>query len=92
MTEPITNEMLHQVPAPTIEIQNIDGLLYLSTIPNGSIDLVLTDPPYIISRESGMNTHYNTVKHNEYNNIEFVKTEEEWKQYKSVSNFCLQTR
>jgi len=65
-----------------IEIVNIDGLEYLATIPDNSIDLILTDPPYIISKETGMNTHYNKVKHNEENNIEFVKTEEEWNQYK----------
>jgi site-specific DNA-methyltransferase (adenine-specific) len=69
-----------------IEIKNMDGLQYLSTIPNNSIDLILTDPPYIISRETGMNTHYNTVKKNEENNIEFVKTEEEWNDYKKENN------
>ena len=41
------------------EIKNIDGLEYLSTIPDGSVDLILTDPPYIISKETGMNAHYN---------------------------------
>ena len=66
-----------------IEIKNIDGFQYLSTISNNSIDLILTDPPYIISKETGMNTHYNNVKHNEENNIEFIKTEEEWMKYKS---------
>ena len=65
-----------------IEIQNMDGLQYLATIPNNSIDLILTDPPYIISKETGMNTHYNNVKQNEENNVEFVKTEEEWETYK----------
>jgi site-specific DNA-methyltransferase (adenine-specific) len=29
-----------------------------------------------------MNAHYNNVKQNEENNIEFVKTEEEWETYK----------
>ena len=57
------------------DIINTDGLEYLSTIENNSIDLILTDPPYIISKETGMNTHYNNVKSN--NNIEFIKTEEE---------------
>ena len=65
-----------------IEIKNMDGFQYLSTINDGSIDLILTDPPYIISKETGMNIHYNNVKHNEKNNIEFVKTEEEWETYK----------
>ena len=65
-----------------IEIQNMDGFQYLESIPNNSVDLILTDPPYIISKETGMNTHYNNVKQNEENNIEFVKTEEEWELYK----------
>jgi len=65
-----------------IDIKNIDGLKYLSTILNNSIDLILTDPPYIISRETGMNTHYNNVKQNQENNIEFMKSEEEWSIYK----------
>jgi site-specific DNA-methyltransferase (adenine-specific) len=64
------------------EILNIDGLEYLKTISDSSIDLILTDPPYIISRESGMNTHYNTVLHNQENSVEFVKSEEEWEKYK----------
>tara|TARA_B100000035_G_scaffold287647_1_gene272754 strand:- start:170 stop:994 length:825 start_codon:yes stop_codon:yes gene_type:complete len=53
---------------------------------NNSIDLILTDPPYIISRESGMNTHYNNVQANEANNVEFVKTEDEWNEYKFLNN------
>lgn len=66
-----------------IDIQNADGLQYLTTIPNDSVDLIITDPPYIISRESGMNTHYNTVKQNEAAAVESVKTEEEWLAYKT---------
>ena len=76
--EPIINN--------NIDIKNIDGLKYLSTIPNNSIDLILTDPPYIISRETGMNTHYNNVKQNQENNIEFMKSEEEWSVYKQENN------
>lgn len=69
-----------------INIENCDGLEYLKTIDKNSIDLILTDPPYIISRESGMNTHYETVKFNENNNIKFIKTEEEWIKYKTENN------
>ena len=69
-----------------IDIQNIDGIKYLSTIKNNSIDLILTDPPYIISKESGMNDHYNNVKSNQENNIEFIKTEDEWDIYKNENN------
>lgn len=69
-----------------INIENKDGLEYLDTIENNSIDLILTDPPYIISRESGMNTHFNNVQKQIEDNIEFVKTEEEWKKYKKKNN------
>ena len=69
-----------------IDIKNIDGLQYLTTVADNSIDLILTDPPYIISKESGMNTHYNKVKANEENKVEFVKTEEEWETYKEENN------
>jgi len=65
-----------------ITVKNINGIKLLESLENNSVDLVLTDPPYIISRDSGMNTHYNTVKENEENNIEFVKTEKEWLEYK----------
>jgi site-specific DNA-methyltransferase (adenine-specific) len=66
----------------TIDIKNITGMEYLKTISNNSIDLILTDPPYIISKESGMNEHYNNVKFNEENDIIQVKTEDEWEEYK----------
>ena len=70
----------------TIDCKNVDALEYLSTIPNNTVDLVLTDPPYIISRESGMNTHYKNVEYNKKHNIEFIKTEEEWEKYKTENN------
>ena len=66
-----------------IEIKHMEGIEYMATLVNDSVNLVLTDPPYIISRESGMNTHYNTVKENEEAGVEFVKTEEEWILYKT---------
>ena len=69
-----------------IEVQNEDGLKYLSTIDKNSIDLILTDPPYIISRDTGMNTHYNTVKMMESKNIQYVKSEKEWEEYKNEKN------
>ena len=78
-------------PAPPkaneIEIKNVEGLEYLTTILDGSIDLILTDPPYIISKETGMNVHYNKVEYNKKHNIEFVKTEEEWLKYKTDNNY-----
>ncbi len=70
----------------SIDIQNSDGIEYLKTIDKNSVDLILTDPPYIISKDSGMNTHYNKVKENAENNVEFVKTEDEWEEYKEKNN------
>jgi len=35
----------------------------LSTIENNSIDLVLTDPPYIISKQSGMQSYRDSLEH-----------------------------
>lgn len=70
----------------SIDIQNSDGIEYLKTIDKNSVDLILTDPPYIISKDSGMNSHYNKVKENAENNVEFVKTEDEWEEYKEKNN------
>jgi site-specific DNA-methyltransferase (adenine-specific) len=47
-------------------------------IENKSIDLILTDPPYIISRDSGMDQFHKFVQNKE----EFVKTEKDWLEYK----------
>lgn len=66
-----------------IDVKNMSGIEYLKTINNNSIDLILTDPPYIISKDSGMNEHYNNVKFNEENDIVQVKTEDEWIEYKT---------
>lgn len=68
------------------DVENTDGLEYLSKIEDNSIDLVLTDPPYIISRESGMNTHLMNIRNNEKNNVKYLKTELEWNEYKKEHN------
>ena len=75
----------------SINVENTDGLSYLSSIENNSIDLILTDPPYIISQDSGMDKHYNTVKENEEKGIKYVKTEEEWLEYKNDNNLISKT-
>ena len=56
-------------------IKNCDGIELLKQLPDKSIDLVLTDPPYIISRDSGMNNFTEQVKHVD-NQGKNVKTEE----------------
>lgn len=71
---------------PDIDVKNVCGIEYLKTVDECSVDLILTDPPYIISKESGMNEHYNKVKFNEENYIDSVKTEDEWEEYKVRNN------
>jgi len=65
-----------------IVVENKCGIEYLKCINNNTVDLILTDPPYIISKDSGMNEYYKNVKFNEDNDITEVKTEDDWKEYK----------
>lgn len=70
-----------------INIQKMEGLEFLQKIvENKSVDLILTDPPYIISKETGMDKHFNNVKENKEEGIEFVKTETEWEEYKTEND------
>jgi len=62
----------------TMDIQNEEGLKYLSTISDNSVNLVLTDPPYITSTETGMGNLHKQIQENKKNNVESVKTEEDW--------------
>ena len=81
------SEVSQETSDVDIEIKNQEGIEYLQTIPDKSIDLILTDPPYIISRDSGMNSHYNQVKENERLNVQQVKTHAEWLIYKTENGF-----
>lgn len=83
--EYINEPIITSTTQNTIDIKNITGIEYLKTIGNSSIDLILTDPPYIISKDSGMNEHYNNVKFNEENDITQVKTENKWEEYKNLN-------
>ena len=69
-----------------ITIKNEEGLAFLESKEDNSIDLILTDPPYIVSRETGMNKLYNQIKDSETKGIEFVKTEEDWGEYISKND------
>ena len=66
-----------------ISVQCTDGFTLLDKIENKSVNLILTDPPYIVSRDSGMDKHYNQVKENEEKNIKYIKSEEQWATFKS---------
>lgn len=63
---------------------NQDGLQFLNTIEKNTIDLILTDPPYITSRESGMNTLYDKVQEN---CDSLKKTETQWEDFSNEKNW-----
>jgi len=77
-----SDNQTNAITNPSISVENMCGLEYLKTLDPNSIDLILTDPPYIISKSSGLDKHYNNVKYNEANDINEVKSEEEWTNYK----------
>ena len=64
-----------------INIQNMEGLEYLNTIDDNSINLILTDPPYIISQDSGMNQHHQLVQNVDKTGVN-IKTEKDWEKFK----------
>lgn len=44
------------------DLRHCDALQMLESLGDGSIDLVITDPPYITSRKSGMDEHHQAVQ------------------------------
>ena len=59
------------------KLYNKDGLEMLSEIPDKSVDLVLTDPPYITSRSSGMQSLFSdpTKSSEKYGRMYAIKTD-----------------
>ena len=64
------------------DIKNTDGIKYLDSILENSIDLILTDPPYITSRKTGMDKQAKIVQ-NFKTSKKNLKTEKDWKEYKT---------
>ena len=67
--------------APDFTVKNEEGLAFLDSVEDNSVDLILTDPPYVISKDSGMNTLYKQIKEGSS-----AKTEEEWEEYKNAND------
>lgn len=61
-----------------LRLKHGEGLSFLGELQPKSINLVLADPPYIISRNSGMQKFHDKVKSGE----NLTKTNEDWKKYK----------
>jgi len=67
-----------------INLFHQDGLDFLSDIPDASVDLVLVDPPYITSKETGMNKWVDHVAEQDKDGAVNIKTEEEWNNLKTL--------
>ena len=76
----------NQLPSPTadrrLKLKNGDGMSFLADIKSKTINLVLTDPPYIISKESGMQKFHDKVKSGKG----MKKTVKDWEKYKVKHN------
>ena len=55
----------------------------MSDIPDNSVDLILTDPPYITSRDSGMDKWVDHVAKQDASGSVNVMTEQDWDEYKT---------
>lgn len=67
-------------------IYNQEGIEFLNLVKDNSIDLILTDPPYIISKESGMNKFVKEVAEIDASG-ENKKTEEDWVTFKAIKGY-----
>ena len=62
------------------EIKHCSCYEYLNTLADDSIDLILTDPPYITSRKTGMDEHSKVIKKLEDANLD-AKTPADWEKW-----------
>ena len=67
-------------------IYNQEGIEFLNLVKDNSIDLILTDPPYIISKESGMNKFVKEVAEIDASGKN-KKTEEDWVTFKAIKGY-----
>ncbi len=67
-----------------IKIYNKEALQHLlDDVPSDSVDLILTDPPYVTSRDSGMQKWLEKREAGKFTG----KTEEEWRAFKTMSEW-----
>jgi site-specific DNA-methyltransferase (adenine-specific) len=60
-----------------------EGLQFLEDLPSNSVDLILTDPPYITSRDSGMDKWVGHVEKQDQEGAKPAKSKEQWDSYKT---------
>ena len=65
-------------------VLNCDGIDFMNNnVENNSVDLILTDPPYAISKDSGMDKLHKKILNNKGKNC---KTEKDWEKYIKTLN------
>lgn len=64
-----------------IRIENKEGLAFLKDIESASVDLVLTDPPYITSRQTGMQKWAEHVKRQDAPGATPAKSQQDWERH-----------
>jgi site-specific DNA-methyltransferase (adenine-specific) len=69
------------------KIENEEGLRYLKKIESNSIDLILTDPPYITSQDSGMDRWVKLVEKQNTPGAVPMKTEAQWDSYRDKKDW-----
>ncbi|MEK6263503.1 MAG: site-specific DNA-methyltransferase [Clostridium sp.] len=62
------------------DVNMVDSKKFIFNVPNGSVDLILTDPPYMISKNSGMQKHYEAIQNGS------TKSIDEWNEFLSSHN------
>ena len=67
-----------------VSLHHQEGLQFLSDIPDNSVDLILTDPPYITSRDSGMDRWVDHVANQDAAGAVDIMTEDDWSNYKTA--------
>ena len=67
----------------SITLKHQEGLQFLSDIPDNSVDLILTDPPYITSRDSGMDKWVDHVAKQDAPGSENVYGKSDFKDYQA---------
>ena len=64
-----------------INVECLEGLEFLKTVESNTVDLILTDPPYITSRDSGMDKWKKHVARQDASGSVNMKTEKDWNEY-----------
>ena len=71
-----------------IKIFNSEGLEFLKDVQDNSVDLVLVDPPYITSKDSGMDKWVSHVGKQDASGSIDVKTNSDWAKYKTPEQWA----